>query len=306
MEIKNVSIIGLGALGVMYAHHLSRYMPEGRLRIIASQNRIQRYTEEGLYCNEELCHFNYVTPQTAVEPADLLIFAVKYTHLETAIKDAAKHVGPETIILSMLNGVVSERDIGAVYGDEKNLYTVAQGMDAVKIGNKMLYKDMGLICFGERDEPDSSAKVEAVKAFFDQMAIPCEINNQMGLKLWSKLMLNVGINQAVAYHRGTIAEVQHDGPARDMMLGAMEETMRVAQAEGINLTQEDIDYWLSNIDGLNPDGLPSMAQDVQAGRYSEVELFAGTIIRLAAKHGIQVPVNQMFYDWITDLERNYG
>lgn len=305
MEIKNVSIIGLGALGVMYAHHLSRYMPEGRLRIIASQNRIQRYTEEGLYCNEELCHFNYVTPQTAVEPADLLIFAVKYTHLETAIKDAAKHVGPETIVLSMLNGVVSERDIGAVYGDEKNLYTVAQGMDAVKIGNKMSYKDMGLICFGERDEPDSSAKVEAVKAFFDQMAIPCEINNQMGLKLWSKLMLNVGINQAVAYHRGTIAVVQHDGPARDMMLGAMEETMRVAQAEGINLTQEDIDYWLSNIDGLNPDGLPSMAQDVQAGRYSEVELFAGTIIRLAAKHGIQVPVNQMFYDWITDLERNY-
>jgi 2-dehydropantoate 2-reductase len=290
----------------MYAHHLSRYMPEGRLRIIADQDRIQRYTEEGIYCNEELCHFNYVTPKTPVEPADLLIFAVKYTHLKAAIEDVANHVGPDTIILSVLNGVVSERDIAAVYGDEKNLYAVSQGMDAVKVGNKMSYKNMGLICFGELDEERDSPKVKAVRAFFKQMALPCEVNNKMGLKLWSKLMLNVGINQTVAYQKGTIAVVQHDGPARDMMLGAMEETMRVAQAEGIGLTQADRDYWLTNIDGLNPDGLPSMAQDVQAGRYSEVELFAGTVISLAARHGIQVPINKMFYDWFTELERDYG
>ncbi len=55
-----------------------------------------------------------------------------------------------------------------------------------------------------------------------------------------------------------------------------------------------MDYWLNIIDTLEPDGSPSMAQDVKAGRKTEVELFAGTIVDLAKKHKISVPMNEMF------------
>lgn len=239
-------------------------------------------------------------------PADLLIFTVKYNHLNQAIQDVAHHVGPDTIILSALNGVVSEQEIGQVYGHEHNLYCVAQGMDAVKTGNEMRYKNMGILCFGELEKEENTDKVAAVKAFFDGVQMPYEINNHMKLKLWSKLMVNVGINQTVGYYNTTTGEVQKPGTARDMMVAAMRETLAVAIAEGVYLTEADIDYWLPVIDGLNPDSMPSMAQDLRAKRLSEVELFSGTVIKLAEKHGIEVPVNHQFYQWITEREAEYS
>jgi len=59
------------------------------------------------------------------------------------------------------------------------------------------------------------------------------------------------------------------------------------------------------LDGFPPDGEPSMRQDSKAHRKSEVELFAGTIRRLAGKHGISVPVNNWLYEKIMDMEAGY-
>ena len=57
MTIKKVSIIGLGALGILFGHHLSKKMPKEDLRIIADQERINRYEKEHVYCNGERCNF---------------------------------------------------------------------------------------------------------------------------------------------------------------------------------------------------------------------------------------------------------
>jgi 2-dehydropantoate 2-reductase len=305
MLIKNVSLIGLGALGIMYANHLSQFMPKEDLRIIADQSRVDAYQKNQIYCNDQPCDFNYITPDSQCPPADLLIFAVKYTQLPEAILAVKNHIGPNTIILSLLNGVVSETDIGNIYGHEHNLYCVAQGMDALKIGNHMTYKHMGLLCFGELDARDDSKKVRSVANFFDKMALPYEINNQMNHKLWSKLMANVGINQTVAILNATNRIVQEDMTARQLMIDAMDEVRVIGNLEGIPLSKEDIDYWLKIIDSLNPDSMPSMAQDLRAKRHSEVDLFSGTILNLARKHQIQVPVNEDFYRRITAIESHY-
>ena len=53
---------------------------------------------------------------------------------------------------------------------------------------------------------------------------------------------------------------------------------------------------------LNPEGIPSMRQDALAGRPSEVELFAGTMLRIAKKHSIEVPVNRKYYNRIKEME----
>jgi len=124
--------------------------------------------------------------------------------------------------------------------------------------------------------------------------LPYEINNQMKLKLWSKWMLNTGINQTVAYFNTTNSLVQQPGEAREMMIDTMKEAIVVAQKEGVNLSQGDIDYWLKIIDTLAPNERPSMAQDVNAGRSTEVALFAGTVVKLAKKHSISVPLNERF------------
>lgn len=66
-EIKTVAIIGLGALGILFAHHLSKNMPKENLRIIADSQRIEKYKKDQVYCNGELCSFNYTAPGRTTE-----------------------------------------------------------------------------------------------------------------------------------------------------------------------------------------------------------------------------------------------
>ncbi|EKN67866.1 2-dehydropantoate 2-reductase [Schinkia azotoformans] len=305
MEIKKVSIIGLGALGILFGHHLSKRMPKKDLRIIADKNRIQKYQTDGVYCNDERCDFNYISPEEACEPADLLIFTVKFNGLQDAIKAVKNHVGENTIIISALNGISSEGVIGDAYGTDKVLYCVAQGMDAVKVGNKLTYANMGMLVFGDREPGIISEKVKAVKAFFEKTEFAHEVLTDMKEKLWGKFMLNVGVNQTVAVYESNYGEIQKDGPARDMMIAAMREVAMLSEKEGITLTEDDITYWLDVLSKLSPEGKPSMAQDVEARRFSEVDLFAGTVLELGRKYDIPTPVNKELYDRITKIESEY-
>jgi 2-dehydropantoate 2-reductase len=305
MEIKKVSIIGLGALGILFGHHLSKKISTVDLRIIADQDRIKRYENEGVFCNGERCNFNYVTPDELCEPADLIIFTVKYDSLRDAIQAVKSHVGEHTIILSALNGITSEAVIGQTYGLDKIVYCVAQGMDAVKVGNQLNYDHMGILCFGDREPGIISEKVKSVAAFFEKTEVPFEIDANMVKRQWGKFMLNVGVNQTVSVYESNYGEIQREGQARDMMIAAMREVIALSEKEGIYLTEADLDYWLSVLATLSREGKPSMAQDVEARRYSEVELFAGTVLELANKYGVATPVNKELYDRIKFIESRY-
>lgn len=118
-------------------------------------------------------------------------------------------------------------------------------------------------------------------------------------------MLNVGVNQTVAAIEGTFHDVQIEGEARDMMISAMREVIKIGQAEGIALSEKDLAYWLDILATLNPEGKPSMAQDVDAKRKSELPLFAGTIRKLGVKHQIATPTNDKLYAIIQAKESNY-
>ncbi|KLU67357.1 2-dehydropantoate 2-reductase [Desulfosporosinus acididurans] len=305
MEIKKVSIIGLGALGILFGHHLSKRMPQGDLSIIADQERIRRYQRDSLYCNGERCQFNYLTPEDKGEPADLLIFAVKYNGLQDAVKAVKNQVGEHTIILSALNGISSERIIGQTYGMDKILYCVAQGMDAVKVGNQLTYAHMGMLVFGEGEPGLISERVKRVAQFLKGKAVPYEAVTDMNRRMWGKFMLNVGVNQTVAVYKSNYGGIQKEGAARDTMIAAMREVMVLSEKEGINLTETDLTYWLNLLDTLNPEGKPSMRQDMEARRFSEVELFSGAVLELGVKYGVATPVNQELYRRIKVIETQY-
>ncbi|MFB6468291.1 ketopantoate reductase family protein [Cytobacillus sp. Hz8] len=303
--MKTVSIIGLGALGILFGHHLSKRMPKADLRIIADQNRIQKYQREKIFCNGEECSFQYVTPEDQCEPADLLIFTVKFNGLEEAIQSAKHHVGENTIILSALNGITSEAIIGEAYGMDKILYCVAQGMDAVKERNQLIYHHMGMLCFGDQQPGEISQKAKEVADFFARMEVPYELDKNMNTRQWGKFMLNVGVNQTVAVYQSNYGIVQRDGEARTAMISAMKEVILLSEKEGIHLSERDLQYWLKVLSTLSADGKPSMAQDIEAKRFSEVELFSGAVLELGRKHGIPTPTNQMLYERIKEIESHF-
>lgn len=305
MNIQTVSIIGLGALGVLFGHHLSQRMPEGALRIVADRQRIERYQRDQVYANAQRCRFDYVTPEEIGDPADLLLFAVKFDGLESAVEAVRNQVGPDTIILSLLNGIVSEQIIGRALGAEKVLYAVAQGMDAVKVGNRLTYHNMGMICFGDGAGGAASERARATARFFERTGVPHEVAGDMQKRLWGKFMLNVGVNQTVAVFEGDYGLILKDGPARDTMIAAMREVLALSEKEGVPLTEADLAYWLKVLEGLSPAGKPSMRQDLEARRHSEVGLFSGTVLALGEKHGLDFPVNRMLYEKIQAMESGF-
>jgi 2-dehydropantoate 2-reductase len=127
----------------------------------------------------------------------------------------------------------------------------------------------------------------------------------MEVKIWSKFLLNVGINQVVAVYGENFGSVQKAGELRGRMIAAMREVIPIAEREGVALSEKDIDYWLKVVDSLDSKGKPSMRQDVEAKRITEVELFSGTVLKFSQKHGIESPVNQDLYEKIKVIEAGY-
>lgn len=143
MEIRTIGIIGQGALGVMYGNHLTKKLGNGHVFFIADETRVERYRKTGMSCNGEKCGFTYRSPAEAVT-ADLIIFAVKFMGMESAIRTVKPFVGENTLFLSVLNGISSEGMIEEVYGVDHVLYACVQGMDAGKDGSAVTYKKYGL------------------------------------------------------------------------------------------------------------------------------------------------------------------
>ncbi|MDE6212630.1 MAG: 2-dehydropantoate 2-reductase, partial [Lachnospiraceae bacterium] len=284
MSIKSIDIVGLGALGVMYADFFTKTLGKENVRILADRERIERYKKDQITFNGEVCDFQYCDAAKESCPSELMLFAVKYGALETAMEESAHLIGDNTILLSVLNGIRSEEDLGRKFGREKVVHCIAQKMAAMKEGNNAFCTNKGELAIGVLDG-GREENLAAVKELFDRTCFTYSCPEDMRHALWGKLLCNVGVNQTVSLFEGTYRSVQQEGEAREMMKAAMRETILVANAEGIDLSEKDLEDWVTIIDGLNPDGEPSMRQDSKAGRKTEVVLFAGTICELGRKHG---------------------
>lgn len=306
MEIRNVTIVGMGALGTMYGAILSETLGSRAVRFVADRQRISRYRKEGITCNGRPCEFTLLLDTETNDPADLLIFAVKWNSLSDAMETAKNQAGENTVILSVMNGISSEELLADRFGREKILYSVAPGMDAVKIGNKLTYTQCGVLSIGiPENEPEKQEKLDAVARFFDQTNLKYVVEQNIMRRLWSKFMLNVGVNQVLMIKEGNYGMIQHDGPAKDMAIAAMKEVQLLAGKKNYTLTDREIDDYMQMVTTLNPEGMPSMRQDGLLHRATEVEMFAGTVIRLAGEYGVEVPVNEMLYQKIKEMEAAY-
>lgn len=304
-KVQKVYISGLGAIGSIYAARIHESDPDA-VTVIADRDRIARYQQNGVTVNGKAYPFHFIPPDSETGPADLMLISVKQHHLEQSIRDIRNFVGEETVILSLLNGITSEEIIGRQYGMARLLYSFVVGTDAVREGTHTRFSNIGRIVFGEKTNATYSAKVRAVKEFFDETGIPYQIPENMHRELWWKFMMNVGINQTSAILRAPYGTFQNIGEARELLEMASREVIALSVKAGVNLNEDDLQNAVKIIDSLGPEGKPSMLQDVEAGRKTEVEIFAGTVIELGRAYGMETPVNQILWRMIRTLERGYG
>ena len=302
-EIKKVAIVGLGALGMLYGTHIIRHRGQDAVSYVMDADRLARYKDAVYTVNGEVVDLPKVSKEE-VGIADLVMVAVKYTGLSSAYDLIRACVGPETIVMSVMNGISSEELIAEQLPPCHMIYTVPQGMDAMRFGSDLRYTQMGKLHIGVPEGGDQEA-LESVKAFFDDIEMPYQPEEDILWRMWFKYMLNVGVNQVCMMCDTTYAGVTNPGEPHDMLMRAMDEVRLVANAKGIHLTKEDMETCVEIERTLDPMGTPSMGQDRINKKASEVEMFAGTMIRMGEELGIPTPMNAYIYQRVHEIESEY-
>jgi 2-dehydropantoate 2-reductase len=304
MEIRRVLIVGAGAVGAAVAGIIG---DPSVVSILAGGERESRYRRDGFLLNGVRRDFPLVSPADHSEP-DLVIVAVKSYQVPQAIADMRNHVGPGTLILSLLNGISSEEALAEQFGNEKVPIAMILGIDAVREGNSTRFSGTGKIHFGDalNEAGAWSERVNRIARFFGRTGVAFVVPPDMVRSLWYKFMINVGINQASAVLRAPYGVFQEMSEAKEVMESAMRETAALSAAMGTGLRDGDVAAWYDTLMKLAPDGKTSMLQDVEARRKTEVDAFAGTVLRLADAAGLAVPVNRTLFNLIRAIERGYG
>ncbi len=293
---KNIDVIifGAGAMGGAFASKFYDHNPDS-IAFLASGKRHTDLSENGLSINGKVYPIQVVHPDEEITPPKLIIVALKHHHLESAIPEMSRIVGEDTIILSVMNGLDSEKIISEAVGPKKLVLAISVGIDAQRVDGQISFSHLGKIIFGEADNRHLSEKVLKVQHILRKADIPYHTPEDMIRMLWWKFMINVGINQPSALLSAPYRTFQTSSHAQAIMEATMLEVIAVAQAEGVDLSEKDMQDWYGVLHNLDPDGLTSMAQDIEAGRQTEVEIFAGKMINLGKKHHIPTPMNEFLY-----------
>lgn len=307
-KIEKVTLIGLGAMGVFFAPRISAKLG-ANFRILADGARKERLEKNGVTVNGINYHFPIITPDLEGDPADLVIIAVKGYALEQAIADIKNQVGPDTIILSVLNGVESEKQVAAVYGWEHMLYSYMRVSIVMKDGKADFNPELGVIRFGDaKNDPENlSENVLACKELFDACNIKNKVDDDMLKGIWFKFMCNVAENMTCAMFGVPFGAFQKSDDANYFRNAAMWEVIHVANKLGVDIGQAEIDRQNHTLGRIPYENMPSTLQDLKNGKHTEVDMFAGTVVRLGKELGVETPICEMFYHGIRLIEaRMFG
>ena len=293
MNKKRVIIYGLGALGLTYAHLLK---DKCDLKILADENRIEKYKNSRLLLNNEEIFLEYITPKENFE-ADFIIITTKFSGLDSAIANIKNFVAEKTKIISLMNGVSSENIISQVYGKTKVVKSYFIGGSAIREGFSVTKLEGGKIVIPKNQKE--------LKDFFNKTGIDYSEAEDIDYSLWVKLGVNIVLNQLSAIYQKTVADLKSMDEYSVLATNLIDEVIIVAEKVGIKNLQNYKRDVFAGIDLVADDGKTSMLQDVLNKRKTEVEIFSGEIIRLAKNFNISTPYNEKVYNKIKLIEESY-
>ena len=298
--MKTITLIGCGAVGALYGLRLHQLLGNEQVCFLVDEKRKARYEQERIFINGKQADFTFCTPNTA-RVSDLVILATKNHHLEDAMVLMQSVVGPETAILSLLNGIESERVLAKTFGSDKVLYSFAVGLNSTHTGNSISYTEEGRIVFGELDN-SKSKRVKAITDLFEQAHINYVVPEDIHLQLWNKFMLNTVYNTISSLLGATYGQLKQQ-PVWDLARKVCKEVQAVAAMEGVVLPDHLIEENHRIVTSLGFAGKTSMCQDMEAGRKTENPWFCGTVIKLGKEHGIPTPTCTTLSNLVEAMEQ---
>ena len=227
---------------------------------------------------------------------DIVMFTVKLWDTETAIEKIKPIVGPDTVVISLQNGVLKDDDLSRAFGRRRVMGGVCY--IATTIARPGVIHRTGALerlVFGEFD----GEATERAARFLDAClrgGIKAELSRNIRRDTWEKFVFLVALSGTTATMRATIGQIRANAQTRAFLLDVMREVVAVGRAHGIDLPADYAEQQLTLADGLAPDMASSMHNDLERGNRLEVRWLAGGVVELGAAAGIATPLNRAIAD----------
>lgn len=295
-NIEKVALLGAGAVGAYFIWGLSGKLGDN-FCVIANGERKERLEREGLIINGKQYKLNVKdTEKAGIQ--DLILVSSKSDALPQLLNDIKRMTGPDTLVLSLLNGVSSEEIIGKEIGMEHMAYAVMR-IASVRKGNDIVFSEENTagIYVGEKDVKEPTERLKAFEELLKDTGIRYNFVENIVLDMWMKYASNVAQNLPQAILSVGYQAYKDSEHVHFIAEKLWKEVAAVANAKGIPLTDRFLLFR-----GVKPEARFSTLQDLDAGRHTEIEMLAGEMVRMGKEHEISVPYCEYTYHLIKALE----
>jgi 2-dehydropantoate 2-reductase len=290
--------MGTGGTGGYFGGLLARAGEE--VTFVARGAQLEAIRKNGLAIKSVLAgDFNIPAKATDnpddIGPVDCVLFCVKAYDNAVAADQIRPLIGPETVVISVQNGIDNEEQIGEVIGPEHIVGCVSYVSSTIDSpGVIAQMAGPGKIVIGEM-EGGTSHRTETLKSTLQNSGITAELHSDIQVALWQKFLAICGVNGVTALTRLPMGEILECEETRNLLKGTMQEVEAVARANGASLPEGCVDQSMDFFSSMEPSIRGSMYYDLAAGRRLELDVLNGTVVCLGREHGIPTPFNFAIY-----------
>lgn len=286
--LMKVMLLGAGAVGAPLCTRLTK---ASELYLIMDDKRAEGY--KGIIVNG--LHYQIPLAKKG-DKADLIILACKNFDLDNAISEIREHVRDNTIIMSLLNGVESEKHLEEAFPNAHVIYSFITSLSSNRDGNIInCYSENGGIIFLGEKNGTKTEELEKVISLFDMCNVTYQVSDNIIKEIWWKFMLNCAFNSLSGILETTYRKMYDNQMLLMAAQKTIDEVIEVANAEGVNLTAKDGQRAIDTIKAFKDDGKTSLLQDIENKRMTENIYFTYCVSTLGKKHKISTPVCDLLY-----------
>ena len=237
---------------------------------------------------------------------DLVIIATKAMHVAQAAEAAKALLKPDTMVLSIQNGLGGPDAAASVLGRERVMVGVVGGFGAsIKAPGHAHHNGWELVRLGELAGP-VTPRLESIAELWRGAGFRVKVFDDIDQLVWEKLVCNCAYSGPCALLDCTIAELMADADGAQVSAGCATEAFQAAHAKGVRLGFSDPVAYVREFGSKIPNARPSVLLDLMAGRKSEIDVINGAIPRVAREHCIAAPYNEVVTALVRAKERRLG
>ncbi|MFH1091071.1 MAG: 2-dehydropantoate 2-reductase [Pseudomonadota bacterium] len=302
-----VAVVGPGAMGCLLAVFLAK---SGREVLLLDHRpeRAETMARDGLFIEG---HPQAVKVRVTIEPqaaaeADLVLICVKAYQTREAVRPLAPYVRPEARVLTLQNGVGNVEALAEVFGPERVWGGVtAQGATVLGPG-RVRHAGRGDTVVAALAGAVDEARLAQAAEMFNQADLPTRVGFDVQSLIWSKLIINVGINPLTALTRLKNGQLLDFPGTRAIMAAAVAEAEAVAEALEVRLIYPDPLSRVKEVASATAGNIASMLQDVLAHRPTEIDFINGAVAARGKELGLPTPVNDTLTRLVKTIESSYS